>query len=134
MRAAFTPSLRGLGEDRRKVGFLQVWIVAENFVLRHSGCEHIQNVPDGHSEATNTRLTRTLPGHDSDARTVWIVGGNHANTIAQPVGAVRSVSPAPSPFCAYGAALAFARASIAAEPLDIAAKYAVKRRGSAAVL
>jgi hypothetical protein len=35
---------RPVGVDRRKVGFLKVWKVVEDFILSHTGRQHIQYV------------------------------------------------------------------------------------------
>jgi len=56
MRRALAPGLRSVGVDCGEIGLLQVRKVAQNLILGHAGCEHIQHVPHGDPEATDAGL------------------------------------------------------------------------------
>src|SRR4051812_19663176 len=61
----------------REIGFLKVWIIAQDFILGHTGCKHVQHVPDSDPEAADARLPGALTRYNSDAGKVGSVGGGH---------------------------------------------------------
>jgi hypothetical protein len=89
-RNPLASSLGGPGVDGGEISFLQIRIITEDFILSHTRCEHIQHVPDSHSQAADARLARTLPRENCDAGKVSPVTGSHEVIITAPAGSAQT--------------------------------------------
>jgi hypothetical protein len=82
MRNALSPGVRSIGVDRWEIGPLEIWEVAEDFILRHAGCEHIEHVPNRYSQAADTGLTRALTWHYGNPGKIGLIGSSHIGIVA----------------------------------------------------
>ena len=82
MQYALSPGLRSIGVDRGEIGPLEIGKVAEDFILCHAGCEHIQNLPDCHSQAADTGLSRALTWDYGDSGKIGLISTSHVGIIA----------------------------------------------------
>jgi hypothetical protein len=63
---ALPADLRSVSVYSGEIGLLQVWIIAQDVILIHTGCQHFEHVPHGYPQAADASLSRALTGYNRD--------------------------------------------------------------------
>ena len=75
-------NLRSICVDRGEVCLFEIWVVGEDFILCHAGCQHIQNVRHGDPKSADAGLPRSLARHHFDPCQIGLVSGGHTDTLS----------------------------------------------------